>query len=452
MGYPALTADPARPGSGYVRIYIDNSNLWIQGQKTYAEKQGLREPCDPTWRFDVGRVKAVLLENSALLPEHKELTVKVKLYGSTPPPVDTVWKAIESHNVEVSTSARSSWTGREKEVDAKMIADSVDEASEDYHTAVGSVFMIVSGDRDLDTAVQKISQKFGFQVHVWSWKNALAGTYNQRHAGRVQVHQLDDYINDIGFHETAFRLDRNTLDPHSIVIIDAFSKADEVKEFRVKMRIPTYTYVPKGDGTAPPDLIIIPAFAHRMTYDEKESLFQEASKGLRALGLEVLAYQEYKQHFGAEREIVVQTSNRFEELPGGKFAGHSDGDDGEEQPVVEEDGFTEVNKGARRQKARLRINEQKSRHRCDWRLYCRAELDCKWGHTRDEENYFKTAGHKKARKIKQCNNSECTRGASCLFAHGEADLFCPTCGREGAGHQMWDCPEKERNMGGNGYQ
>lgn len=449
MGYPTATADPSRPGSGYVRIYIDNSNLWIQGQKTYAERQGLREPWDPTWRFDVGRVKAILLENSALHPQHKELTVKVKLYGSTPPPVDTVWKAIESHNVEVSTFARSSWTGREKEVDAEMIADSVDEASEDYHSTADSVFMIVSGDRDLDRAVQKISQKYGFQVHVWSWKNALAGIYSQRQVDLVEVHQLDDYINDIGFHETAFRLDRNTLDPHSIVIVDALSKADEIKEFRIKLRISTYTYVHTSEGTASQDLIIIPAFAHHMTYEEKARLFQEASKGLKALGLRVLPYQEYKQLCGAEPEIILETSNRFQELPGDKFAGHADGDDAEDkdEPVIAEDGFTEVNRKARRQKERMRINEHKSRHRCDWRLYCQRELDCKYGHTKDEENYFKTASHKRARKIKLCNNSECIRGAACHYAHGEADLFCPTCGRTGAGHQMWDCPESERNMG-----
>ncbi|MBE3048844.1 NYN domain-containing protein [Candidatus Bathyarchaeota archaeon] len=392
MGRPAFTADPARPASGFVRIYIDNSNLWIQGQKTFAEWQSHRDPLDPTWRFDVGRLKAVLLENSGLLPEEEELLVTVKLYGSTPPPVDSVWKAIESHNVEVNTFARSSWTGREKEVDAEIIADSVSDASDDYHDAVGSVFIIVSGDRDIARAVQKISHKYQLKVHVWSWKNALSSIYSQRQASQVAVHVLDNHLNDIGFHETAFRLDRNILDPHSIVVIDALPKADEIRDFRVNLRISTYQYVSKGKGTQ--NLIIIPAFAHRMTYNEKADLFREASGKLRALGLVVIPYQEYKQRHGGEPDIILETSNRFEELPGGKPAiatDSHDGDNGDEhdEPADDGDGYTEIKKHAKKQQERLKIIEQKSRSRCDWRVYCRQNLECKYGHTKPEENYFR---------------------------------------------------------------
>lgn len=51
---------------GHIYIYIDNSNLCIQGQKTYAEKKGLDVSWDPTWRFDVGRLRDILLGNSDL--------------------------------------------------------------------------------------------------------------------------------------------------------------------------------------------------------------------------------------------------------------------------------------------------------------------------------------------------------------------------------------------------
>ena len=106
--------DPARPRQGTVHIYIDNSNLWIQGQKTYAEKKGLTVEWDPTWRFDVGRLKDILTRNSPLQDREMSFNVKVHLYGSTPPPVDTVWQAIKSHDVDVNTFARSTWTGREE--------------------------------------------------------------------------------------------------------------------------------------------------------------------------------------------------------------------------------------------------------------------------------------------------------------------------------------------------
>lgn len=154
---------------GNIHIYIDNSNLWIQGQKTYAQKKGLKVSWDPTWRFDVGRLKDILTKNSELGADEKTYDIRVNLYGSTPPPVDTVWRAIESHNVKVSTFARSSWTGREKEVDAEIVADSVDEASEAYRDQIPSTFIMVSGDRDLLSAIRKIRDKYKFPVHVWSW-------------------------------------------------------------------------------------------------------------------------------------------------------------------------------------------------------------------------------------------------------------------------------------------
>ena len=449
MAHSTLLADPGRPGSGNVRIYIDNSNLWIQGQKTYAEKKGLREPWDPTWRFDVGRLKALLLGKSGLLPEEKEFTVKVTLYGSTPPPVDTVWRAIESHDVKVSTFERSSWTGREKEVDAEIIADSVYEACEDYHTAAGAVFIVVSGDRDIDRAIQKISQNCGFKVHVWSWKNALAGVYSQRKADRVMVHYLDDYVNDIGFHESAFRLDRSVFDAHSIVIIDALSKADEIRDFLFNLPTATYRYDSSSqDETEGQDLIIVPAFARYMTYNQKADLFQEAQEELQAHGLQVLTYLEYSQ--GRDGDLkLVQTSNRFQELSSGGVPRHdgagANGNGGPAQSSGGEDGFTEINTHAKKQRARQRINERKASNRCDWRLYCYNGNDCKYGHTQTEEQYFKLYGPKRARKLKLCNNRECTRGSVCLFAHGEGDLFCPTCGETGSGHDMADCPERNRN-------
>ena len=445
----ATYLDPDRP-AGNIRVYIDNSNLWIQGQKTYAARNHSREQWDPTWRFDVGRLKDVLLEESGLLPDQKRYTFEVRLYGSTPPPVDTVWRAIESHNVKVSTFARSSWTGREKEVDAEMIADAVDEGSDDYHGGVDSVFMIVSGDRDLARAVQKSSQKYMFPVHVWSWKNALATVYRQSQLPGVHAHYLDNYLDDIGFRETTFRLDRNVFDPQSIVVIDALPEAERINEYLFNLPVPIYSYLKRHDGDVRPDLIIIPAFAHIMTYEAKERLFVEVKGRLQALGVEVLTYFEYNRSDGSDPEIIVETSNRFQELPEGSVVSREEErEPGDNRPQPggsssTDDGFVEVNMGARRQKARLQTIENKSRSRCDWRLYCHNGLGCKFGHTDDERSHFRLMGSKRPKKIKLCEKPQCTLGARCNFAHGEAELFCPTCDRSRAGHYMWDCPNKVR--------
>ncbi|EON99059.1 hypothetical protein UCRPA7_5386 [Phaeoacremonium minimum UCRPA7] len=441
---------------GNIHIYIDNSNLWIQGQKTYAQKRGLKVQWDPTWRFDVGRLKDILTENSELGADEKTFDIRVNLYGSTPPPVDTVWRAIESHNVKVSTFARSSWTGREKEVDAEIVADSVDEASEAYRDQMPSTFIMVSGDRDLLSAIRKIRDKYGFSVHVWSWKNCLASIYMQPQGRElVQVKLLDDYLEQIGFCETTFRVDRNIINAHSTVVLDPLTKADAIDQFISSMKTPVYRYVcahvrPEASSQ---DLVIIPAFARYMEYKELESLFRECKVKLEKQGLSVLSYFEYSQRVG-DLKAELAISERFKELPEGEVRvfNEDDGDYDDDLLVddhcgVDTDGFTKVNYRSEQKLRHLKRDEEKIRVRCQWRKYCTRELSCKFGHTKEEEDYFKVYGHQKANKIKLCAFKECTKGSKhCTYAHGEAELFCPTCGKTGAGHVMSDCPEGSRNL------
>ncbi|KAL2673569.1 hypothetical protein Neosp_012011 [[Neocosmospora] mangrovei] len=160
-----------------IRIYIDDSNLWIQGQKASAEKHRYRVQSDPTWRFDAGKLKDVLTQNCGL-PADENVKTIVDLYGSTPPMVGSIWKAIESCEVEVHTFERSPWNSREKEVDAEIIAASVDDAADLYYNGKSAIFIIVSGDKDLLRAVLRIAKR-KFEVHVWSWANGMSGAYKQ---------------------------------------------------------------------------------------------------------------------------------------------------------------------------------------------------------------------------------------------------------------------------------
>ncbi|KAK4154002.1 hypothetical protein C8A00DRAFT_33256 [Chaetomidium leptoderma] len=430
--------------------------------RTYAEKHGLKDVSwDPTWRFDVGRLREILLGHSGLKADEKTFDVKVNLYGSTPPPVDTVWKAIESHDVNVNTFERSSWTRREKQVDAELIADSIEQASEAYHQQVPTVFIIVSGDRDVRTAVVRITKKYRCQVHLWSWKNGLAGVYKRDDgiaANLFEVHFLDDHLEKVGFRADKFRVDRAVINPHSIVILDPLPKADKVEEFLERLRTPVYRYeiVPKRADASSQDLAIIPAFAWSMKPDALRSLFMESKAKLETKGLSVLDYLEYTQKYlnGTEVDKALAISNRFDELP-------KDLDDDEDVESEDEkknqesddggDGFIEVNRGFGKQRSRLRKNEDYSRMRCHWRKYCPRALDCKYGHTKDEEEQFRVYGNKTARKHKFCWREDCIRGWGCSFAHDVKELFCPTCSKTGA-HEMHECPDRFSGARRNHYR
>ena len=282
---------PASPHQRIIHIYIDNSNLWIQGQKTYAETMGQAVSFDPTWRFDVGRLKAILTKNSSLGDENIDFHVKVKLYGSTPPPVDTVWEAIKSHDVTVNTWARSAWTGREKQVDQRIAVDSASQAADDQHGGIRSEFMLVTGDSDLLPAVEAIATR-GFPVHVWSWGNCLAGVYKQQKEELVQVHILDEYLEAIGFRETNFRIDRTAINANSVVVLDPLPKADEIEKYVSSLNIPVYRYdyLKKRADASSQDLIIIPAFAKQMKHEELVNLFQNTKAALESCRLVVLTF------------------------------------------------------------------------------------------------------------------------------------------------------------------
>ena len=256
------------------------------------------------------------------------------------------------------------------------------------------------------------------------------------------MHYLDNYLNEIGFRETSFRIDRSAIDPHSVVVLDAL--ANEINKFVESLTIPVYRYViPRDDNADWRALAIIPAFSG-MSFTDKERIFTAAYTCLSEKHeLRVLTWLEYNQRRAQDAEIVVETSNSFGELPGGELP--EDKNQAEPEANGDQDPFTDMNYPFKKKKARQRNIEQKSRQRCDWRLYCRRELDCKYGYTKGEEAYFTLSGSKKPRNFKLCNNKDCIRGATCAFAHGEAELFCPTCGKTGARHEMRDCPESDRN-------
>ena len=78
-------------------IFIDDSNIWITGQK--VQDQALQDAdSDPRFRVDLGRfVKMVKGQRSI---------TKAFLYGSIPPPNDSIWNVARKMNFEVQVFER----------------------------------------------------------------------------------------------------------------------------------------------------------------------------------------------------------------------------------------------------------------------------------------------------------------------------------------------------------
>ena len=135
-------------------IYVDDSNMWIEAKKLAAFKSKLKCVEDPRLRLDIGKVTDV----EAMGRDVAWGT----LYGSEPPPIDTVWQKIRDRGWKVITTKRNPFTKKEKQVDHQMVAD-ITALVSDRSVAKGKV-VIVSGDADMIPAVKE-SLKIDEMVH-----------------------------------------------------------------------------------------------------------------------------------------------------------------------------------------------------------------------------------------------------------------------------------------------
>src|SRR5437870_13875282 len=109
-------AESARPDKlKSVYIFVDNSNIWISGKEVAGRSRTTPVPSDYWYRIDYGK----LLD---LIQGMRPLGDMPKLYGSEPPPVDSVWKRIKAHGFDVTLFKRNIYN-KEKGLDMKMGMD-----------------------------------------------------------------------------------------------------------------------------------------------------------------------------------------------------------------------------------------------------------------------------------------------------------------------------------------
>ncbi len=151
-------------------IYLDNSNLWIEGKKVSAVQKGRAldvweatdtKTFDNDFKLDFGQALAIA--------NHAPIRV-ARFYGSRPPEADSVWKAAELSGFDLIILNRNQ-RNKEKGVDSTMVMN----ITEDMLTIAeqGDVFIIMAGDADYLPVVNNVKAK-GFEVHVLFWDHASA--------------------------------------------------------------------------------------------------------------------------------------------------------------------------------------------------------------------------------------------------------------------------------------
>lgn len=175
-------------------IIIDNSNVWIEGQKFSAKNKGLvkkefddKDICDPSWRIDFGNLLNEVSEGKRIL--------EAILVGSRPPQSDSIWQAAKSHGFKVYVHDRNS-AGKEKAVDTEIVAQGTEIICTQPAPAI---LKLLSGDRDFIPLIN-IASRRNWETEMWAFTNSFS--YGGQMAQSVtRIKPLDNVFNKIGHNE-----------------------------------------------------------------------------------------------------------------------------------------------------------------------------------------------------------------------------------------------------------
>lgn len=150
-------------------VYVDNSNVWIEGKRVAAVKNGMalsihdaiaQNIFDNNYRMDFGRLHDFVAGND--LSQIK----RAALFGSRPPKNDSLWSMARKHGFETVIEDRNA-RNREKRVDTGIVTMMMKDA---YTLAdkKKDTLTLVAGDGDYVPTFKALIAD-GFTVDVAFW-------------------------------------------------------------------------------------------------------------------------------------------------------------------------------------------------------------------------------------------------------------------------------------------
>ncbi|HVB82544.1 MAG TPA: NYN domain-containing protein [Candidatus Binataceae bacterium] len=178
---PHTYSGPADPNAvlGYEMdwIYVDNSNVFIEGQRVSAVSKGMaldiydamnNRVLDFSYKMSFGKLYEFVAGT-----DRKQIA-RAMLFGSRPPPNDAIWNMAKKAGFEVIVHDRNV-ANKEKKIDTGIVAAMSRDA---YRNAKpDDVFTIVAGDKDYMPAVEQMRAD-EFRVDVVFWEHAATELKN----------------------------------------------------------------------------------------------------------------------------------------------------------------------------------------------------------------------------------------------------------------------------------
>ncbi|MES2040074.1 MAG: NYN domain-containing protein [Pseudomonadota bacterium] len=158
-------------------IYIDNSNLYIEGRRVSAVRQGHAESIihamndgilDHAYTISFGKLHEFVCGTD------KRTIKRAALFGSRPPPNDGIWEFAKKAGFELHLEDRN-YSNKEKKIDTGIATLLTKDAykSEAYRNGRPSddTFVLVAGDSDYVPTINELKAD-GFNVEVIFWDHA----------------------------------------------------------------------------------------------------------------------------------------------------------------------------------------------------------------------------------------------------------------------------------------
>lgn len=445
-------------------FFVDDSNIWIEAQKFaasgngYMPKLGGGKDHDPRLRIDVGRLVRTLRGDRSQCQSF--------LYGSRPPPNDSVWNVFKRFKFQTKIYDRSD-KGKEKEVDNSMATDLSSQATElavmaklgGEHSAAWKqrddmTFVVITGDRDMLPPVRKVLDS-KIRVELWAWKAGISKEYLRLASsnGLLEVNFLDSVFDQISFTNLWSTRKKGEVQPsHTVVLCefvdpDMLDRGSPVGEALLHLaRLFWITRSKSGNELFIefPDIPNIEAIILK----------------IRELFGDTLTVLSWPQYLGRRPDknppIMLESSNRYARL--GDDKGMDSIQDTAtaqrlEPPRVKARMPDAEQPGGEKEKDNVMrgcidpdndegwqtvsgSNQKKKHHRdirksqqCRNGIHCEKGGECGFAHSQEERDLFRDNPYQDFRvwKSKMCDAPHRHRGKHCRFAHGQDEAWCLSC-------------------------
>ena len=150
-------------------IYVDNSNVWIEGKYHSAVEKGMiaeiseaheNKICDMGWAYDFQKLKEIVCDGN--LSDVK----RAVLYGSCPPENKSLWNAARKAGFEVFNPQRNA-QNKEKRVDTGLIKEICKDLYKGTIRDIDEIILVV-GDSDYAPVAEAIKdEKKKYTLAFW---------------------------------------------------------------------------------------------------------------------------------------------------------------------------------------------------------------------------------------------------------------------------------------------